>query len=114
MDYYKKYLKYKYKYINLKKQYGTGSGKCNFRYTNGMPFNETVRKANGELYIVDKIFDKIDKKDIYCCNCNSYVHRIKINSCLKCGHEEKYHKQTFDKNTTEYNNYKKCNNIIIK
>ncbi len=36
MDYYKKYLKYKYKYINLKKQYGGGFYEIYNELTNGL------------------------------------------------------------------------------
>ena len=71
VDYYSKYLKYKSKYTELKKQ--SGGGKCNSKMFNN---GREIIKADGTTQM---------------CDCLAFYPAPPSQNCSKCGYSVTYH-----------------------
>lgn len=80
--YYKKYIKYKTKYLQLKKIVGSGIKKCKCNKYNSGNNNNCSNCGHGKIFHECKI-----------CHCTSYNKNVKDNFCsnLRCHHNKNKH-----------------------
>jgi len=120
MDYYKKYLKYKTKYIQLKKnQNASGHGhckQCDCDRFDAENFNQSCKKCNHtyknhkltksdwmiQIYNITKLTNLTNFKGDFCnlnsckyCDCNKFIDNLIDDKCEKCGHNVLNHCKTY-------------------